>query len=157
MASLRVSASRRVNAPADVVYRLIADYRNGHPRIVPPKYFSNLVVEEGGYGAGTRFFIDMTVLGNTERMRATVEEPRPGRLLLERDLDRGIVTTFEVVPDGEACNVTITTEFPRRRGLRGVVERFIVPRVLPKIYQEEMAQMEAVAQQEPMAKVKGQR
>jgi len=47
MTSYRVQVSARVAAPPEVVYRLIADYRDGHPRIVPPKYFSNLVVEEG--------------------------------------------------------------------------------------------------------------
>ena len=45
--SVTVEARATVRAPADRVYELIADYRAGHPRIVPPKYFQNLVVERG--------------------------------------------------------------------------------------------------------------
>jgi hypothetical protein len=146
MASYRVVSSARVAAPAEVAYRLIADYRDGHPRIVPPKYFSNLVVEEGGYGAGTRFTIDMTVLGKTQRMRAVVEEPQPGRVLVERDVDRGLVTTFEVVPaGGGSCDVTFTTDMPRKPGIAGAIEQFLTKWILPKIYREELAQLERVA------------
>jgi hypothetical protein len=146
MRTFRIVSSARVAAPADVAYRLIADYREGHPRIVPPKYFSNLVVEEGGYGAGTRFTIDMTVLGKTQHMRAVVEEPQPGRVLIERDLDRGLVTTFEVVPAGaSSCDVTFTTDMPRKAGIAGAIEEFITKRILPKIYREELAQLERVA------------
>jgi hypothetical protein len=146
MASYRVQSSARVAAPPDVVYGLIADYRDGHARIVPPKYFSNLVVEEGGYGAGTRFRIDMTVLGNRQRMRAVVTEPQPGRVLVERDIDRGLVTTFEVAPAGDhACNVTFTTDVPDKGGIAGAIERFLTKLMLPKIYREELAQLERVA------------
>ena len=150
MTSYRVQVSARVAAPPEVVYRLIADYRDGHPRIVPPKYFSNLVVEEGGYGAGTRFRIDMTVLGNTQRMRAVVTEPQPGRVLVERDVDRGLVTGFEVAPAGEgACDVTFTTDIPEKGGIAGAVERFLTKLMLPKIYREELAQLERVARSSP--------
>jgi hypothetical protein len=150
MTTFRIVSSARVAAPADVAYRLIADYREGHPRIVPPKYFSNLVVQEGGYGAGTRFSIDMTVLGKKEHMRAVVEEPQPGRVLIERDLDRGVVTTFEVVPAGDSsCHVTFTTDMPRKAGIAGAIKEFITKWILPKIYREELAQLERVATSRP--------
>ena len=150
MQSYRIAVSARVDAPPDVVYRLIADYRNGHPRIVPPKYFSNLIVEEGGYGAGTRFHIDMTVLGRTQRMHAVVTEPQPGRLLVERDVDRGLVTAFEVVPSADgACTVTFTTDIPDKGGVAGAIERFLTKRILPKVYREELSLLEAVARREP--------
>jgi hypothetical protein len=149
MTTFRAAASARVNAPADIVYRLIADYRDGHPRIVPPKYFSNLIVEEGGYGAGTRFGVDMMVLGRTQHMRAVVSEPQPGRVLVERDLDRGIVTTFQVEPVGDiACHVTIATELPGRGGLAGTIERFVTNSMLPKIYREELSRIGEVARAE---------
>jgi len=53
MSSFTIGAAARVNAPAQRVYDMIADYRNGHPRIIPPKYFTSLDVEEGGVGDGT--------------------------------------------------------------------------------------------------------
>jgi uncharacterized protein YndB with AHSA1/START domain len=51
-----VSAERTVDAPADAVYRYIADMREHHPRFLPP-VFSDFQVESGGVGAGsvTRF------------------------------------------------------------------------------------------------------
>jgi hypothetical protein len=135
-----------VHAPARDVYETIADYRRGHPRIVPPKYFRNLVVEEGGYGAGTRIRYDMTVLGKTRTSRAVVEEPQPGRVLVERNLDYDAVTTFEVEPVGDvACLVSIGTEMPRKPGLAGAFEKFLVSRIFPRIYREELLRLEDVA------------
>lgn len=141
MRPFRVSSSARIGAPAAAVYRLIADYRNGHPRIVPPEYFSNIVVEEGGYGAGTRITFDARMLGMTQHARASIEEPEPGRVLLER-LDVGWVTTFTVDAVGAAaCDVTIATEVPPKRGVAGWFERFVAARVLPKIYRAELARI----------------
>ena len=45
-----VQASAPVGAPAEVVYNIIADYRKGHPHILPRKYFEWLEVEQGGRG-----------------------------------------------------------------------------------------------------------
>jgi hypothetical protein len=145
MGSYRVSATGRVNAPAPAVYRLIADYHIGHPRIVPPEYFSNIVVEAGGYGAGTRISFDARMLGITQRARAVIEEPEPGRVLLER-LEVGWVTTFTVDPAGAAaCDVTIATEVPPKGGITGWFERIVAARVLPKIYRAELARIGEVA------------
>jgi hypothetical protein len=137
-----------VQAPARAVYETIADYRDGHPRISPPKYFHNIVVEEGGYGAGTRIRFDMTVPGKTRACRAVVEEPEPGRLLIERELNYDAVTRFEVEPGGErTALVSIGTELPSTPGLFGAIERFFARRVLPKIYREELSRLEAVARE----------
>ena len=91
----RVTASSRVAAPAARVYDIIADYRDGHPSILP-RAFRNLQVDEGGRGAGTRFHLDVHAFGRKETMRAAVTEPQPGRVLVERDLDRPTMTTFTV-------------------------------------------------------------
>src|SRR5262245_56834492 len=64
MITYQVTASAAMNAPAEQVYNIIADYRNGHPHLLP-KQFSNLLVEEGGYGAGTRIRFQMTAFGQT--------------------------------------------------------------------------------------------
>ena len=52
MGEVRVVKEGGVGAPADVVYGLIADMREHHPRFLPPA-FSDFAVEEGGVGAGT--------------------------------------------------------------------------------------------------------
>jgi hypothetical protein len=51
MARNVVSAEGMVDAPADAVYRCIADMRDHHPRFLPPA-FSDFQVESGGTGAG---------------------------------------------------------------------------------------------------------
>ena len=58
-----VSTTARMKAAPERVYRIIADYRNGHPQILP-KQFSNLCVDAGGYGAGTVIRFSMTVMGS---------------------------------------------------------------------------------------------
>ena len=52
MGTVRASAERLVDAPADVVYGCIADMRDHHPHFLPPA-FSGFQVESGGVGAGT--------------------------------------------------------------------------------------------------------
>ena len=121
----QVSANAVVNAPAEVAYALIADYRDGHPRIVPRPPFVSLDVEQGGTGEGTVIRFQMRIFGRTRTFRAAVTEPQPGRMLAETDLDTGAVTTFTVVPveDGRTSRVTVTTDLETRGGLLGGLER----------------------------------
>lgn len=149
MNTYQVQASAPIQAPAHVAYGIIADYRNGHPHILPP-YFSNLVVDEGGIGAGTRIRFDMTLLGQKQRYCATVTEPEPGRVLMEDNgPEAGSVTTFTVDPalQGAAAQVTITTKFTQRPGLGGRIERFLIGFFVPRIYAQELQLLDKVARQ----------
>jgi hypothetical protein len=138
MRTLRVDASALIPAPPSVVYALIADYRRGHPSILPPEYFEDLIVEDGGQGAGTRVRFTMKAFGQREVSRARVTEPHPGRVLVETVEDRGIVTTFTVEPwQANESKVTLTTEYPTR-GVRGWFEALVVPRYLRKVYAAEL-------------------
>ena len=142
----RVKASARVDAPADVVYGIIADYRNGHPHILPKKYFEWLEVEQGGRGEGTVIRFQMRVLGRTRVLRAAVTEPEPGRVLVETDTGGyGPVTTFTVEPAGSGSQVTFSTELTSAAGPLGVVERFVLRRVLRRVYARELEQLGRVA------------
>ena len=98
---LRVESRANVGAAAPDVYRMIADYRSGHPRIIPPRYVRNLEVEKGGYGAGTLIRYDLLAFGTTYHARARVTESQPGRVLVETDLEKGAVTTFTVESLGD--------------------------------------------------------
>jgi hypothetical protein len=141
-----VEARASVRAPADRVYELIADYRAGHPRIVPPKYFQNLVVERGGRGAGTVITYEIKLFGRVRHDRARVTEPEPGRVLVETVDGQNIVTTFRVEPAGaSASNVTISTIVPTRRGLAGALERVLVRALLAPVYRDELALLSRVA------------
>src|SRR5262249_53810952 len=113
MSTYRVTATRRIGAPAKIAYDIIADYRHGHTLIVPPKVFQNLQVKSGGFGDGTKICFDVRAFGSTKTLNADITEPTPGRVLVETDLEAGVITTFTVVPtsDGRGCDVTISTDF----------------------------------------------
>ena len=142
--TLHAEASANVSASAADAYRMIADYRVGHTRIVPPRYFRNLRVEEGGYGAGTLIRYDLIVFGKTNHARARVTEPEPGRVLVETHLDKGAVTSFIVDSLGAAkSRVTIITDMPARPGLLGRIERAVIQWFLRRVYVAELALLDA--------------
>jgi hypothetical protein len=144
MTTIRAQDSLHIDAPAAIVYAILADYRDRHPRLLPPA-FSNVVVESGGTGAGTVVRFDVKIGGVTRTVRAAVTEPEPGRVLAETDLDRGAVTTFTIEPRGDrACDVTIVTEWTAT-GLRAMVERFLAPPKLQKLYREELENLRKAA------------
>jgi hypothetical protein len=139
MPVLTVRASTNVPAPAALVYDLIADYRVGHPSILPPQYFQDLVVEEGGKGAGTLIRYTVLSYGTRQVARARVTEPEPGHILVETDERTGTETRFIVESLGEAsARVTFETHY-QARGLRGWIEALLVPRYLRQVYAAELA------------------
>ncbi len=96
-----VSESATIGAAPERVYALIADFREGHPRILP-KEFSDSTVEKGGYGAGTITRYRLRTMGKSRWYRSAITEPEPGRVLVETILDgNGAVTTFTVNPTPE--------------------------------------------------------
>ena len=70
-----------------------------------------------------------------------VTEPEPGRVLQEEDRKQDIVTTFTCDPqsDGKETNLTITTIYPQKPGIAGVIEKWINPPIARGIYKEELA------------------
>ena len=146
-----VYASAVLPASADRVYSIIADYRNGHPRILPSE-FTGLTVERGGVGEGTIIAFTMRIFGRSQSYRAAITEPQPGRILAETDLDfNQAVTTFTVEPADQQGSsvVSISTNIPVRGGLLGVIERRITTRVLQRIYRRELEILGQVASKEP--------
>ena len=145
MPILRVKASAVIPAPAATVYDLISDYHNGHPSILPPQYFQNLVVEAGGRGAGTRIRFDMKSYGVTKTCYASITEPEPGRVLVETDRETGTTTHFRIEPTGDGkTHVTFDTAY-KAAGLRGLVEALLVPPFLRKVYSAELQLLTARA------------
>jgi hypothetical protein len=143
------SASADLDAPADRVYHAVADYREGHPRIIPKPPFVSLEVEEGGYGAGTVIRCAMKIGAMTSTFRAAVSEPQPGRRLVETDLAGGPVTTFTCEPlaDGRT-RATISTLLQRNGKKVGMLERWLIIRFLRKVYHEELRLLEVEAKRE---------
>jgi uncharacterized protein YndB with AHSA1/START domain len=153
MPEIRAVSSAVIPAPPAIVYGLIADYQRGHPTILPPKYFQNLIVEEGGFGTGTRISFQMRSFGTVRHVQGHVTEPEPGRRLLETYPDSGIATEFTVDPVAGAQNsrVTIATRY-WKSGLRGWLERFLVPVFLRTVY---VAELRLLAEQARAAQSRG--
>ena len=142
MSHVEIVESALVKAPPARAYALIADYRDGHRRIVPPRAFKWLRVDSGGTGAGTAIAFEMRVLGTSTVARAMVSEPQPGRVLVEADVDGRVITTFTVDPRGpSACHVTIATTVKPRAGIAGWIEAFVTRRILPPLYREELQRL----------------
>ena len=140
-----ISETARIPAPADRIYAIIADYRNGHPRILP-KQFSGLTVEEGGIGAGTVIRFEMRAFGRIQKFEGVVSEPQPGRILAETYVD-GTVTTFQLNPGAKEndTEVTISSELPARRGFAGRIEGYLAAKYLRPIFVEELKLLANVA------------
>ena len=147
MAKILVTAERTVDAPADTVYRYIADYREHHPRFLPPA-FSDFRVESGGVGAGTVTRFQVTAGGRSRDYRMTVAEPEAGRVLTESDTDSSLVTTWKVSPEGEKSTVQISTSWNGAGGVGGFFERMFAPRAMRSIYSDELDRLDAYAREQ---------
>ncbi len=146
---MRAIAEAVISAPAERAYRAIADFRGEHSKFLPPA-FSRFQVEEGGVGAGTIVSFRMTVGGRSRDYRSAVTEPEPGRVLTESDLNSSAVTTFTVAPErgDEHCRVRIETTWQGAGGVGGFFERLFAPRVLRRLYADELGRLEAYLRKE---------
>ena len=145
--SIQIRTTRTLAAPAERVYDILADYKVGHPSILPARAFTGLKVERGGRGDGTVIQVGMKAFGKRTSFRATISEPEPGRVLVEREIEgNGVVTTFTVHPehDGRSAAVTIETSWTPR-GPGAFVERWLAPPYLRGVYKEELQNLEKVA------------
>jgi uncharacterized membrane protein len=144
MAKIVVCAERVIDAPADAVYRYVADMRDHHPHFLPPA-FSDFQVESGGVGAGTVTRFKVTAGGRTREYRMRVDEPEPGRVLTESDTGSSLVTTTAVSPRDGASLVRISTAWDGAGGIGGVFERMFAPRVMQAIYADGLERLNAYA------------
>ena len=144
MPEVVASAERIINAPAERVYGYIRDYREHHPRILPPA-FSPLQIEGGGLGAGTVFRVAITAAGRTRRYHLVVAEPEPGRVLTESDLDSSLVTTFTVTPEGARCRARIESRWQGASGIGGFFERLFAPLPAGRLFAAELRRLDQYA------------
>lgn len=134
MGRIRVSAERRIEAPAPDVYAVLSDYER-RPTMLPPNY-SDFAVTEGGKGAGTlvTYRFKAGPRERTYRMRA--EEREAGRVLVERDEDSSFVMTWTVNPSGEGAEVRLESAWDGASGIGGIFERLFAPKALRRVHGE---------------------
>jgi hypothetical protein len=74
-----------------------------------------------------------------------VGEPQPGRVLIESDPARRMLTTFTVDPEPDGrCRVRIETRW-YADGIQGIAERMVAPRMLTRVYRDELKLLERYA------------
>jgi hypothetical protein len=145
MAEMNLMAERTIDAPAAKVYGVIADYQQQHPQILPPA-FSDWNVEQGGVGAGTVVAFSVKSGGRNRHFRSQIAEPEPGRVLIESDTESTLVTSYHVDPEGSGSRIRIETTWQRASGFEGLMERLFAPRIMRKLYADELDRLETYVQ-----------
>lgn len=141
----RVSAERLMDAPAEVVYHCIADYREHHrPEGFLPPVFSEFEIRRGGVGAGAEASWVVDVGGRKRTIMATISEPVPGRTLVESG--SGVETTFTVEPSEDGRTLVRFDTVIDDSGLSGLLNRLFVARILGPVYEDELTRLQAYAQ-----------
>jgi hypothetical protein len=134
-----ITAERELDAPADVLYHLLADYRTHHrPEGFLPPAFTDLEVLAGGVGAGTEATWNVDTGSVRRSVHALITEPAPGHTLLETA--DGLVTTFTVDPTAAGARVRFVTVIDEP-GVRGVLTRLFAPRMLAPLYADELQRL----------------
>jgi uncharacterized protein YndB with AHSA1/START domain len=147
VATIHVTAERTVNAPPEQVYGYVADMREHHPRFLPSE-FADFQVESGGVGAGTVTRFTLNTGGRSRNYRMQIAEPEPGRVLTEADTESSLVTTWTIEPAGGGSRVQIATTWEGAGGIGGFFERTFAPRVLRRLYDDELARLDEYARQQ---------
>jgi hypothetical protein len=140
MSLIHVEYSDVIPASAEKVYAILRDFEVGHPAILPKPYFHKVEIEQGGQGEGTIYHLEMNVFGTKTKNRMHVSEPKPGKVLMERDPEVGLTTIMQVDPlnGGQQSRVTIKTDFTASPGFRGFIEKLMNPPITRHIYKKEL-------------------
>lgn len=141
---------RKISVNVVEVLEASADYREGHPSILPKEHLCDLHVESGGQGAGTVMRFNVRILGVEQTLYQRVSEPEPGRVLVEQDIDteQEMTTAFTVTPlEQGKTRVEIRSTINASPGLKGLIERLVLSFVNPSIYRKELKLLEVVARQ----------
>lgn len=142
MSRIHVEAERVIDAPSKEVYAFLADYRDKRPIILTPN-FLDYTVEQGGRGAGTVIRYRLQAGRRERAYHMRVEEPPGGNMLIERDLDSSLMTTWAVSPaaSGRQARVVVTTEWEGGSGVGGFFERTFAPMALRTIYTDMLTRL----------------
>ena len=133
MGKVTAIAERTIDAPAEKVRELVADYAETRPKLLT-EHYRDYEVTEGGVGAGTK--ASWKLQATSKRVRdvaATVTEPKSGTLV-ETDANSSMVTTWTVAESGAGSLVRIETSWDGAGGIGGFFERTFAPGGLKKIY-----------------------
>lgn len=141
MGTVEASAERVIAAAIpDHLYDLLADYREGRPKVLPDA-FDDYRVESGGFGAGTVVTYTLRAAKRERPYRLEVSEPDddpgPGRVLREDDTTSSFsqTWTFEPAETGGTL-LRIACSWDGAGGIGGFFEGIFAPKGLNRLYEE---------------------
>lgn len=106
MPNIRVDTYRTIPNEIDAVYRCLADFEQGQPRLLPAR-IGAYAVQAGGQGEGTAIVCAMTIRGRERRFLFRIAEPIRRRTITAYDLDSRLTVTWFLRPDGPSTEVEI--------------------------------------------------
>lgn len=134
MGKVTAIAERTIEAPADKVRALVADYAETRPKLLT-EHYRDYEVTEGGVGAGTKARWKLQATSKRVRdVAATVSEPSEGTFV-ETDANSSMVTTWTVHEVPEGSLVRIETSWEGAGGIGGFFEKTFAPGGLKRIYE----------------------
>lgn len=146
MGKVTARAERTIDAPADKVRTLVADYSGSRPKILTDAFY-DYTVDEGGTGAGTKARWKLQATSKRVRdVAATVSEPEDGTVV-ETDANSSMVTTWTVLETGERSLARIETSWDGAGGIGGFFEKTFAPKGLQRIYDGVLANLDTLAKE----------
>lgn len=143
MGKVTASAERTIEAPANKVRALVADYAETRPKLLT-EHYRDYEVTEGGVGAGTKARWKLQATSKRVRdVAATVTEPSEGTLV-ETDANSSMVTTWTVREVADGSVVRIETTWDGAGGIGGFFEKTFAPGGLKRIYEGVLGKLAAV-------------
>jgi uncharacterized protein YndB with AHSA1/START domain len=148
VALIQVQTGRDIAAPQDHVFACVADFKQHRPKWLPPNY-SDLVVEEGGVGAGTKVRYRLKVGPRERTYHMQIGEPAPGSVLVENDTQSSMAITWTVTPRGAGSHVQVQGQWQGAAGVGGFFERMFAPRGLRRLFDDDLTRLATYATGSP--------
>ncbi len=149
---IKASASKIIDAPAETIYAVIADYHHGHAAILPKPFFQSMTVVKGGIGTGTEVITKTQAFGQRRTYHQRVSEPVPGRVIQEADIHTGQWSRFRLEPQSDGrTRVTIDAELPPNKGIMGLIERLTAPPVMAHMFRAELDNLAHYVRTDPVS------
>jgi hypothetical protein len=104
--NIRVETRRPIPYESDAVYRCLADFERGQPRLLP-EAVRDYVVQAGGTGEGTLVSCAMTIRGRQRNFQFWIAEPIRTRTITAFDHNSHLTLTWFLRAEGSTTEVEI--------------------------------------------------
>lgn len=106
MPNIRVDSYRPIPKRSEAVYRCLADFERGQPRLLP-EAVRGYTVRAGGIGDGTSVSCAMTIRGRERRFLFRISEPIRMRTITAYDHDSRLTLSWHLRDAGPITEVEI--------------------------------------------------